>query len=124
MKAQDNPSQVLQNSKAKRTMWFRGQYVPILYSRDQASIFGTEQWVPRGTIQRIGAMIFGLIFFCGSIVLFVASVMVRGQVAAETGGVLGQVFGIAFAVLAFCLGCFALLLSFRLARAVARSFQK
>jgi hypothetical protein len=124
MKAQDNPSQALENRKTKPTMWFRGQYIPILYSRNRASIFGTEQWVARGTMQRIGAIIFALIFFCGSIGLFLASVMVRGQIAAETGGFLGQVFGIAFSVLAFCVGCFALLLTFRLARGVARSFHK
>ena len=124
MKAQDSPSQALENRKAKRTMWFRGQYVPILYSRDRASIFGTEQWTARGTIQRIGAIIFAMIFFCGSIGLFLASVVVRGRIAGETGGFLGQVFGIAFAVFAFCVGCFALLLTFRLARGVARSFRK
>ena len=124
MKAQDNPSQALENRKTKRTMWFRGQYVPILYSRNRASVFGTAQWVARGTIQRIGAIIFAMIFFCSSIGLFLASVVVRSQIAAETGGFLGQVFGIAFAVFAFCVGCFALLLTFRLGRGVARSFHK
>jgi hypothetical protein len=124
MKPQDNPIQALENRKTKRTMWFRGQYVPILYSRNRASIFGTEQWVARGTIQRIGATIFAIIFFTSSIGLILASVFVRGQIAAETGGFLGQVFGIAFAVLAFCVGCFALLLTFQLARGVARSLHK
>jgi hypothetical protein len=124
MKAQDSPSQALEDRKTKRTMWFRGQYVPILYSRNRASIFGTEQWVARGTIQRIGAIIFAMIFFCGSIGLFLAGVTVRGQITAETGGFLGHVFGLAFAVLAFCVGCFALVLTFRLARGVARSFHK
>jgi len=124
MKEQDNPSQALENRKAKRTMWFRGQYVPILYSRNRDSIFGTEQWVARGTIQRIGAIIFAMIFFCSSIGLFLASIVVRGQIASETGGFLGEAFGIAFTVLAFCVGCFALLLTFRLARGVARSYHK
>jgi hypothetical protein len=124
MKAHDNPSQALENRKTKRTMWFRGQYVPILYSRNRASIFATEQWVARGTIQRIGAIIFAMIFFSSSIGLILASVVVRGRIAAETGGLLGQVFGFAFAVLAFCVGCFGLLLAFRLARGVARSFHK
>jgi len=105
-------------------MWFRGQYVPILYSRNRASIFGTEQWVARGTMQRIGAIIFAMIFLCGSIGLFLASIVVRGQIAAETGGFLGEVFGIAFTVLGFCVGCFALLLTYRLARGVARSYHK
>jgi hypothetical protein len=108
MKGQNNPSQALENRKTKRTMWFRGQYVPILYSRNRASVFGTEQWVARGTIQKIGTIIFAMTFFCGSIGLFVVGVIVRGQVAAETGGFLGQVFGIACSVLAFCVGCFAL----------------
>ena len=124
MKPQNNPTLALENRKTKRTMWFRGQYVPILYSSNRASIFGTEQWVAKGTTQRIGAIIFAMAFFSGSIGLFLASVIVRGNIAAETGGFLGQVFGIAFAVLAFCVGCLALLLAFRLARGVARSFHK
>ncbi len=124
MKPQDKPIQALENRKTERTMWFRGQYVPILYSRNRVGIFGTEQWVARGTIQRVGATIFAMVFFSSSIGLFLASVIVRGQIAAETGGFLGQVFGTAFAVLAFCVGCFALLLTFRLARGVARSFHK
>jgi len=124
MKEQGNPSQALENRKTKPTRWFRGQYVPILYSRNRASIFGTEQWVARRTIQRIGAIIFAVIFFCSAIGLFLASIEVRGQIAVETGGFLGEVFGIAFTVLAFCVGSFALLLTFRLARGVARSYRK
>jgi len=65
-----------------------------------------------------------MIFFCGSLGLFLAGIVVRGQITAGTGGFLGQAFGIAFAVLAFCIGCFALVLTLRLARGVVRSFHK
>jgi hypothetical protein len=122
MKAHDNPSQGLENRKTKRTIWFRGQYVPILYSSDRASGFGGKNWIARGATQRIGATLFATVFFCASIALFVASIFVRSQIAETTGGVLGQVFGTAFAVFAFLVGCFALLMTFRLARSVVRSF--
>ena len=104
-------------------MWFRGQNVPILYTSHRTSIFGTEQWIARGTIQRIGAIIFALVFFCASIALFFASTITRVKIAGETGGLLGQVFGIVFALLAFLIGCVALLLTFRIARGVIRSFR-
>src|SRR5580700_8902848 len=110
--------------QTKRMVWFRGQYVPVLYNSDRANIFAAERWVARGPIQRIGAIIFATIFFCGSMALFVASIFVRPQIAQTTGGILGQVFGITFAVLAFLGGCVALLLSYRIARSVIRAFQK
>src|SRR5215469_889864 len=108
--------------QTRRMMWFRGQYVPILYNSDRANIFGTERWVARGLIQRIGAITFATIFFCGSMALFFASILARTEIARAMGGVLGQVFGIVFAVLAFLIGCVALLLSLRIARGVIRSF--
>ncbi|MGA7633610.1 MAG: hypothetical protein WCB11_22845 [Terriglobales bacterium] len=52
--------------QTKRMMWFRGQQVPILSSTRRKDIFGSEDWIARGTIQRIGAIIFATIFFCGS----------------------------------------------------------
>ncbi len=124
MKAHDNQSQRLENRKTKGTMWFRGQCVPILYSSDRASGFGGKNWIARGTTQRIGATLLATDFFCASIALFVAGIFVRTQIAETTGGVLGQVFGIAFAVFAFLGRCFASLMTFRLARSVGRSFHK
>ena len=50
---------------AKRTMWFRGRNVPILYGSDRKDILGSGDWIARGTIQRIGATIFATGFFCG-----------------------------------------------------------
>lgn len=105
-------------------MGFRGQNVPILYNSDRASIFGTQQWVAKGTTQRIGATIFASLFFFASIALFFSSAVARVEIARDTGGVLGQVFGIAFALLAFLIGCAALYVAFRVTRGVIRSFRK
>ena len=46
----------------KRMMWFRGQSVPILYGRGRKGIFASEDWIARGTIQRIGAIIVATVF--------------------------------------------------------------
>src|SRR5262245_22852146 len=108
--------------QTRRMIWFRGQSVPILYNSDRANIFGTERWIGRGLIQRIVAIIFAAVFFCGSMLLFVGCILVRTEIARAMGGVLGQVFGIVFAILAFLVGCITLLLSFRIAQGIIRSF--
>jgi hypothetical protein len=110
--------------QTKRTMWFRGQYVPILYSSDRTDGFLSKSWVAKGTTQRIGAIIFATVFFCGSTALLVASILMRVQISETMKGVLGQVFGIVLAVLAFLVACFGMLLTFRLARGVVRSFHR
>jgi hypothetical protein len=110
--------------QTKRTMWFRGQFVPILYGHGRRNVIGSEVWVARGMLQQIGASIFAVVFFCGSVALFIASTMVRAQTAKELEGILGQAFGAALAVLAFLAGCFGILLTFRLVRGVVRSFNK
>jgi hypothetical protein len=109
--------------QTKRTMWYRGQFVPILYGRSRKDIFGSEDWVAKGTIQRIGALVFAAAFFCGSIALPFAGVLVRAEISQRMAGILGQVFGMGLAVLAFLVACTAMLLSFRLVRGVVRSFQ-
>jgi hypothetical protein len=110
--------------QTKRTMWFRGQFVPILYGRSRKDIFGSEDWVAKGTTQRIGAIMFAAVFFCGSIALLFGGVLVRAEISQSMGGILGQVFGIGLAVLAFLVACTALLLTFRLVRGVVRSVYK
>jgi hypothetical protein len=105
-------------------MRFRGQNVPILYGRGRKSIFGTEDWTARGTIQKIGATIFATGFFCASVALFVASLLIRAQVSENVGGVLGQIFGTVLAVLALVVACIGMFLTFRLVRGIVRSFYK
>lgn len=105
-------------------LWFRGQFVPILYGRSRKDIFGSEAWVAKGTAQKIGAIMFAAVFFCGSIALFFAGFLVRGQIAQSMGGVLAQIFGIGLAVVAFLVGCIAMLLSIRILRGVVRSYHK
>jgi hypothetical protein len=108
----------------KRTMWFSGQNVPILYSRSPTDGLLSKDWVARGTIQRIGATIFATGFFCGSVALFVASLLMRAQTSEIMGGVLGQIFGTVLAILAFLLACIGMFLTFRLVRGVVRSSYK
>jgi hypothetical protein len=44
-------------------MWFRGQYVPILYDTSGPYRgFGSKDWVPRNYLQRVVALMFGTIF--------------------------------------------------------------
>jgi hypothetical protein len=105
-------------------MWFRGQYVPILYSSDPKGRFLSKDWVARGALQRIGAIIFGTVFFCGSSGLFFSSFVTRARIADATGGVLGQIFGTILALIAFLVACVGMLLTFRIARGVVRSFYK
>jgi hypothetical protein len=71
--------------KTARVIWFRGQYVPVLFGHSRQDIFGSEDWVARGTIQKIGAIIFALVLFCGSIALFVASVLMRAETSELAG---------------------------------------
>lgn len=106
----------------KRTVWIRGQSVPVLYGRSRKDTFGSEDWVAKGTIQRIAAIMFATVFFCGSIALLFAGVLVRAEISQSTGGVLGQAFGIGLALLAFLVAGIGMLLTFRLVRGVVRSF--
>src|SRR5260370_24948869 len=97
-------------------IWFRGHYVPILYSPGRTGRFLSKDWVAKGTTQRIGAIIFATVFFCGSTALFFASILMRAQISEAMRGVLGQIFGIVLAALAFLVACFGMLLTFRLCR--------
>jgi hypothetical protein len=110
--------------QTKRLVWFRGQFVPILYGRSRKDIFGSEEWIAKGTSQRTGAIIFSIVFFCGSVALFFASIVLRAQIAEATGGILGEIFGIVLGVLAFLVACVGMLLTIRLARGGVRSFHK
>jgi hypothetical protein len=104
--------------------WFRGQFVPVLNGRGRKDIFGSKDWVAHGTLQRVGAIVFAAVFFCGAIGLLVAGILVRAEISQNMGGVLGQIFGIGLAILSFLVACATMLLSFRLARGIARSFYK
>jgi hypothetical protein len=105
-------------------MWFRGQNVPILYGRGRKDTFGSEDWIARGTIQRIGATIVAAVFFCASVALFIAGLLIRAQISVTVGGVFGQIFGTVLAVLAFLVACIGMFLTFRLVQGVVRSFYK
>lgn len=108
----------------KNTMWFRGQFVPTLYGRSRKDIFGSKDWVAKGTLQRVGAIIFAVVFFCGAIALPFAAILARVEISQSTGGAWGQVFGTGLAALAFLVAFAAMLLSFRLVRGIVRSFYK
>jgi hypothetical protein len=105
-------------------MWLRNQPDPILYGSSRKDTFGSEKWVAKGTIQKIGAITFAAGLFSGSIALLFAGVFLRAEISQSTGGVLGQAFGIGLALLALLVAGTAMLLTFRLVRGVVRSFYK
>jgi len=113
-----------QKRQTKRTMWFRGQYVPILYGRTRKDIFGSEDWAPSGTVQRIGAGIFAAGFFCASVAFFVASPFIRLQTLRDMGGIFGQVFGTVLLVLAVLVASGIMFAALGLAQGVVRSFRR
>jgi hypothetical protein len=110
--------------RLKRTIWFRGQNVPILYGIGRKDILGSEDWIARGTVQKIGATIFATVFLCGSVALLIASFVVRAQTSGMISGVLGQISGAVLAVLAFFLAWAGMFLAIMLFRGVVRSFGK
>jgi hypothetical protein len=110
--------------QGNRTAWFRGQYVPILGAGTRKDMLGTESWVARGTIQRIGASIFAVVLFSSSVALFVASLFVRQEILAYAGGTLGQIVGFALTVLALVGASLVMFLAFRIVRGIVRSFQR
>ncbi len=110
--------------QAKRTTWFRGQNVPILYSTGRKDILGSEDWIARGTIQRIGTIIIATVFFCGSAALVVASPLLRDEISEMIGGVLGLIVGTGLAAFAILVACIGMFLTFRLVRGVVRAFNK
>jgi hypothetical protein len=103
-------------AQGNRTVWFRGQYVPILGAGTRKDMLGTESWVARGTLQRIGASIFAVVFFGASVALFVASLFVRKEILAYEGGTLGQIAGFALTVLALVGASLVMFLTFRIVR--------
>ena len=108
----------------KGMVWFRGQYVPIIYASRKGDFLGSKQWVARGTTQRIGAGIFAIVFLLGSVLAFVASPLVREEAMEDVGGIFGQVFGFLLSGLAVLIACAMMFAAFRLAKGIARSFQK
>jgi hypothetical protein len=104
-------------------LWYRGQHVPILYSTSRKYTLGSENWIARGTTQRIGATIIAVVFFCGSLALFAASPFLRVEIVEDVHGILGQIIGALLAVLVVVGAGLTMFLSFRLVRGVVRSYR-
>jgi hypothetical protein len=100
------------------------QNTPILQSRGPRDSLLSKGWTARGAIQVVGATIVAIGFLLGSVALFVASIGVRSQTAEMIGGIVGQIFGIMLAMLAFSLACGLMFHAARFLRGVARSFHK
>jgi hypothetical protein len=79
---------------------------------------------PRGTVQRIGASILAVVFFCASVALFVASPFIRVQTLQYMRGIVGQVFGTLLLVLAVLTASGIMFVAFRLGQGVVRSFHR
>jgi hypothetical protein len=110
--------------QTKRTMWFNGQRVPILYSSDRKDLFLSEAWRPKGAIQKIAASMFAAFLFILSITLLFASTMLRREILQVVPGILGLVSGFALALLVFLVGGAVLFVAIRLVRVTAQSFHK
>ena len=98
--------------------------MPILSGRSRKDVFGSEDWAARGTVQRIGAAIFSIVLFCGSVGLFVASPFIRVQTLQDMRGIVGQVFGTMLLVLAVLAVSGIMFVAFRLGQGVVRSFHR
>jgi hypothetical protein len=105
-------------------MWFRGQNVPILYGGRRKDIFASEDWVATGTVQKIGATLFALIFFLASLSLFGGSFLLRNEPFYDVGTVLSAIFRTLLVALCLGLGCAAMFIAIRLSRGIFRSFHK
>jgi len=110
--------------QGKRMVWFTGQYVPILHASTRKDMPGTERWVARGTTQKIGAIIFAIVFFCTSVALLVASLFIRAEVLAYSGGIMAQIVGVALTVLTLVGASLVMFLTFRIVQGLIRSFQR
>ena len=67
----------------KRMMWFRGQYVPILYDPSGSYRgFGSKDWVPRSYLQRVVAFMFGTIFVVGGAGAMACTVLIKADLIA------------------------------------------
>jgi hypothetical protein len=64
-------------------MWFRGQYVPILYDTSGPYRgFGSKDWVPRSYLQRVVAFMFGSVFVVGGAGAMACSVLIKADLIA------------------------------------------
>lgn len=87
-------------------------------------MLGTENWIARGTVQRLGASLFALVCFCLAVSLSVAIFFVKAEVREDVGGGLGEILGLVLASGAFLGACLATFLAFRVVRGLVRSFRK
>ena len=107
----------------KRMMWFRGQYVPILYDTSGPYRgFLSKDWVPRSYLQRVVAFMFGTIFVVGGAVGIASTVLVKSDLLAVLHS------QVAVLIFGFFLVCFVLIgsviviaLGIRLLKCVFRS---
>jgi hypothetical protein len=115
-----------QNRKQRSSrVWFKDKNVPILRVSTRKDMLGTEDWVARGTIQRVGASFSAAVFFCLSAALFVASLYIREEVLAYAGGgIVAQIAGAALTALVVLGASLIMFLSFRIVRGVVRSVRK
>jgi len=98
--------------------------MPVLQSVGPKDILFSRNWIARGAIQRVGAIIISILFLLCSVALFVGSLMVKAQTSEIMGGASGQLFGITLTLLGFFLTFVMAFLAIRLLLGVGRSLCK
>jgi hypothetical protein len=109
----------------KRMMWFRGQYVPILYDiSGPYRGFGSKDWVPRSYLQRVVAFMFGTIFVVGGAGAMACTVFIKTDLIATLHSeAAAMIFGFFLVCVVLTGSVIVIALGIRLLRCVFRSDQ-
>jgi hypothetical protein len=110
--------------RPKGMMWFGGQYVPILSSSSRKDMPGTEAWVARGNVQRIGVSFLAMFLLCFSVALVVSTPFLAAEILREVDGFMGRMLGTVLVALVLAGASLVMFMSFRMFRGVARSYRK
>jgi hypothetical protein len=107
----------------KRMIWFRGQYVPILY--DTSGPYrglGSKDWVPRNYLQRVAAFMFGTIFVIAGTVGIGSTVLIKADlIAVLHSEVAAMIFGFFLVCVVWIGGVIVIALGFRSLKSTFRS---
>jgi len=85
---------------------------------------GTEAWVARGNVQRVGVSFLAMFFLCFSVALLIAIPFLAAEILREVDGFLGRILGTVLVALVLAGASFIMLMSFRMFRGVVRSYRK
>ena len=107
----------------RRMMWFRGQYVPILYDTSGPYRgFGSKDWMPRSYLQRVVAFMSGTIFVVGGAGAMASTVLIKADLIATLHSeAAAMIFGFFLVCVVLTGSVFVIALGIRLLKGVFRS---